>query len=326
MHLTLFTELPTPRLVGLFDTPQVVEQLARGGCAVSMGLIDLTAERAEIVRRLEESGVPVTAWLLLDEADGYWLNADNADKARARYLETIEWAERERLRLHRIGLDIEFPRADGELLFKEKIKGPWKLFRRRRPVERVRQAEAAYAELVREIRAGGRSVESYHLPHILDERLAGSTLLRRTFGLVDVAVDVEVFMTYSSYLGTAGALVYHPGAQAIGLGVTGGGVHADIPEERARFLTWPKLEHELRAAARHSGEIYVFSLEGCVEQDMLPRLVAFDWQADGAPPLAPAALRKKERERRRLQLLLRGERLWDRVLPARTANHENTKG
>src|SRR2546430_6347791 len=53
-----------------------------------------SSDLAAVVRGLETRGVPVTGWLLLDIADGYWLNADNPDRARARYDETITWATR----------------------------------------------------------------------------------------------------------------------------------------------------------------------------------------------------------------------------------------
>jgi len=163
-HLTFFVELASPALIDLFATPGLVEQLARSGWAISMGLLDLSAERAAVVRRLEGAGVPVTAWLLLDVADGYWLNADNPERGRARYRETVDWARREGLRLHRIGLDIEFPRGDADLLMRDPRRGLLTLFRRRRSVAQVCAAERAYRELVGEIRAGGRSVETYHFP------------------------------------------------------------------------------------------------------------------------------------------------------------------
>ncbi|MFQ5667885.1 MAG: hypothetical protein ACE5I7_15840, partial [Candidatus Binatia bacterium] len=197
--MTFFVELGSEPLADLFATPGVTEFLVRSRSSVAMGMLDLTPARALVVRQLDQAGVAVTAWLLLDVAHGYWLNADNPEHARARYHETIDWAAREGLQFPRIGLDIEFPRADADLLQQHPRSGLLTLLRRRRPAAQVFAAERAYRELVAEIRAGGRSVESYHLPHLLDERAAKSTLLRRTLGLVDVPVDVEVFMLYASY-------------------------------------------------------------------------------------------------------------------------------
>lgn len=314
--LTFFVELATPELKTLFATPLVFDFLRQGGHAISMGILDLTAARASIVRDLEAAGVPVTAWLLLDIADGYWLNADNPDRAAARYRETIDWAEREGLRLHRIGLDIEFPRNLGAEFNRSPRRAVWSAFRNRRPATQVRNSESQYASLVGEIRAGGRTVESYHFPYLLDEREAGRALLRRTLGLVDVRVDVEVLMLYASYLGRAGAHVYFPQAQAIALGVTGGGVNAGTAEEERRLLTWERLEEDLLAAVRHSGEVYVFSLEGCVWRDFLPRFAAIDWQKANGSDTTRASGSRAWSRRRWLQRALRAEPLADLILPS----------
>jgi hypothetical protein len=311
--LTFFVELDSAPLAELFARADVVPFLRDGGHRVAMGMLDLTEERAAEVRRLEGAGVPVTAWLLLDVRDGYWLNADNAPVARRRYRETMEWAERGGLRLHRIGLDIEFPRADADLLMREPRGGLWTLLRRRRTRERVLDAEREYEALVAEIRSGGRTVESYHLPQILDERRARSTLLRRTLGLVDVGVDAEVFMLYSSYFGAANCVAYHDGAACIAVGVTGGGVHAGDPREIARQLSWEQLERDLRAAAASTGEVYVFSLEGCVEKGMLGRIAAIDWSADRGA-FSAKSLRRARRRRQLFQWVLRRENALDRLV------------
>lgn len=314
-RITFFVELPGDELAKLFADPAVSRFLADGGYALSMGILDLTAERAAIVRDLEGRGVPVTAWLLLDVKDGYWLNADNPEQGATRYHETIDWAAREGLRLHRIGLDIEFPRSLGEEYNRSPRRTLWKAFRNRRSFVEVRRSELAYADLVDEIHAGGRTVESYHFPYLIDERASGRALLRRCLALVDVRVDVEVFMLYASYLGRAATHAYFPDAPAIALGVTGGGVNAGLPEEVRRLLTWERLEEDLVAGARHSADLYVFSLEGCVWRDFLPRFATIDWNK--APAADGAAARRAARTRRRLQWALHLESAADLLLPSR---------
>ena len=315
-RLTFFVELEAGPLAALFARPEVLPFLAGNGCAVSLGLLDLSAERAGCIRRLEAAGVPVTAWLLLEVAEGYWLNADNAARARERWHDVHAWAEREGLALARVGLDVEFPRAESKGVLRDRRAAVLDMFRRRRPRAAVRRAEHDYAALVAEIRATGRSVEAYHFPHLLDERAAGSTLLRRSLGLVDVAVDAEVFMLYATYLGRGGARAYFPDAACIALGVTGGGVHAKEPEARSRHLTWEALEPELRAAAEHTSEVYVFSLEGCVEKGWLERIAQISWQAQ-APPLPRGERARAAVGRAFARALFRAEPLFDRLLPAR---------
>lgn len=314
-RLTFFVEIDAGALTELFARPEVTPFLTENGCAVSMGLLDLSAERAACVRQVEAAGVPVTAWLLLEVADGYWLNADNADVALARWRETRDWAEREGLRLERVGLDVEFPRSESQGVLRDRRAAVLGMFRRRRPRAQVERAEGDYAALVEEIHATGRRVESYHFPHLLDERAAGSTLLRRSLGLVDVAVDDDVFMLYATYLGTAGARAYFPDAPCIALGVTGGGVNANEPEARSRHLRWDELEPELRAAAEHTGEVYVFSLEGCVEKGWLDRIAEVDW----AMPVPALPWRERARAaatRAFARTLFRAEPLWDRLFPS----------
>lgn len=315
-RLTFFVELPSAALPALFETPGVIDFLVDGRCTIAMGLLDLTPERAAIVRRLEARGVPVTGWLLLDVADGYWLNADNPDRARVRYEETMAWAARERVHLHRIGLDIEFPRADANLLMRHPRRGLLALLRRRRSLEQVRAAERAYAELVTEIRTAGRTVETYHFPQLLDERAAGTALLRRTLGLVDIPADAEVFMLYASYFGRVAVRAYYPQAPCIALGVTGGGVNADAPEEVQRRLSWPRLEEDLLAAAAVTDDVYIFSLEGCVQQGMLPQLRSVHW-GQAPPPLSVAERRRARRRRRVSQWVLRAEPILERLYPPR---------
>jgi hypothetical protein len=156
-NLTFFVELEIDPLEELFGHSEVLPFLTAQGCAISMGLLDLSPRRAAVVRQLESRGIPVTGWLLLDVEDGYWLNADNAECARERWRETGAWAKREDLTLQRVGLDVEFPRSESEGAVRNHRRAFFSMLRRRRPREQVRAAERAYAELVRLIRESGRT-------------------------------------------------------------------------------------------------------------------------------------------------------------------------
>jgi hypothetical protein len=315
-NLTFFVELEAEPLEALFARPEVLSFLTEQSCAVSMGLPDLSRSRASLVRRLESSGVPVTAWLLLDPKDGYWLNADNADRALERCHQTAEWAEREDLRLHRVGLDIEFPRTESEGAIRDRRRAFFSMLMRRRSRDQIRDAERTYEKLVGEIRASGRTVEAYHFPYLLDERAAGTTLLRRSLGIVDVAVDAEVYMLYSSYLGRPGVQAYFADAPCIALGVTGGGVNVGNPDAERRFISWERLEEDLRAAAAHTQYVYIFSLEGCVERGMLQAIADLRWD-EPAPGLSPKEARRARRGRWLTQWVLRAEPFFDVLVPSR---------
>ena len=52
-NLTFFVELEIDPLEELFGQPEVLPFLAAQGCAISMGLLDLSPRRAAVVRQLE---------------------------------------------------------------------------------------------------------------------------------------------------------------------------------------------------------------------------------------------------------------------------------
>jgi len=311
-HLTFFVELESEDFARLFADGSVEEHLLGGGFGLAVGILDLSTERAAIIRRVERRGLPVTAWLLLPRSEGYWLNADNAAKATERYRAVREWARAEDLSLSWVGLDIEFPRPDAKMLMRSPAKGFVRLLRRRRSRHVIYAAQRAYEHLVSEIHSDGRLVETYLLPQTLDERAAGTTLLRRTLGLIEVRADRAVYMLYTTHIGAAAARGYMPEAEAIAVGSTGGGFDADFPSTRARLLRGEPLLSDLRGAAARTRHLYVFSLEGCVAQGVLASLTTLDWS------LAPAPIAARERRRaagarRRLRALLRAERLLDLI-------------
>jgi hypothetical protein len=287
--LTFGCELETHALRDLFADPDLIATLVGLRAGVSLGLMDLSAGRADVVRRLNEAGVPVTAWLLLPKDQGYWFNAGNAPLAAARYAEFQTWTAGHGLRWAGLGLDIE---PDFEELQQLLGGGRWRLVPRllARAFDggRVLRAQAGYAELLARMRGDGYQVETYQFPFIVDERRAGSTLLQRLFGLVDLEADREVLMLYTSFtpgIGPALLWSYAPDAQGIAIGLTGGGVE---PEGFARLLSWEELCRDLLLAGRWRDEIFVYSLEGCVQQGFLARLQGFDWYQDLTPPRAAA--------------------------------------
>jgi hypothetical protein len=287
-NLSFFCELFAEPLAELFAEPAVIEALQALGAGVSLGIQDFSPQRTEVVQRLNEAGVPVTAWLLLPQDEGYWFNAENAAQAAARYREFRAWSALYGLRWARIGIDIEPDMREMQLLMQGEAKSLLPaLVGRAFNGERVRRAQLAYATLVQQIHGDGYEVEAYLIPMISDERKAGSTALQRLFGLIDVPVDREVYMLYSSFLGSIGAaLLWSYGPEAgggIGVGSTGGGV--DLGSQMP-VIKWDAFARDLRLARQLTDEVYVFSLEGCVQQGYLAQLLDFDWEA---PVTAPGA-------------------------------------
>lgn len=78
-RITFFCELDPHPLQDLFDQ-RLVNDLLDLHASLSLGIIDLSPQRAQVVQRLNQAGVPVIAWLLLPKDEGYWFNLDNAPR------------------------------------------------------------------------------------------------------------------------------------------------------------------------------------------------------------------------------------------------------
>lgn len=282
-------ELDTQELQDLFADPSVMDTLIELGAGVGLAVTDLTPERAAVVRRLNDAGILVGAWLLLPRHEGYWFNADNAPQAFARYAEFKAWTEAYGLRWEGVGIDVEPDFYEVQQLFgKRRLQMLPVLARRALDRKRIARAQNAYRGLVSQIRADGYRVETFQFPFMVDERKAGSSLIQRLFSLVDLQADRELLMLYSTFVPGLGAGLlwsYAPEAQGIIVGITGNGVG---PDRVAVPLNWEEFSRDLRLAARWCNEIFVYSLEGCVQQGFLERLRAFDWEEPVALPLKSA--------------------------------------
>ncbi|MCA9669081.1 MAG: hypothetical protein KC503_25975 [Myxococcales bacterium] len=322
MHnkLTFFVELETPELLALFDDPRVEDGLAQLGASLSMCMLDMSPERAELLRRLDARGIAVTAWLVLDEALGYWLTADNADAALDRFYTFDSWNKHHTLAVRTIGLDVETPRDDAIALMRHGMRALRTLLRNRRSRSHVHRAVERYAQIVDEIRRSGYVVESYQIPLIVDERAARSSLLQRALGFVDFLPDREVLMLYRSMLpellGAGLIEAFGEEADAIAVGITGGGVEFVRDRIADRLLDLDTLLDELERACRYTNELYIFSLEGCVQSgyfeaicQRLPEMLQRPPSARAVSDVGVAQLAQLLRAG--LRLALRGEALLD---------------
>ncbi|MFP2925576.1 hypothetical protein ACLESO_10225 [Pyxidicoccus sp. 3LG] len=303
--LTFFCELRSQPLRELFATPGVIEDLLALRAGVSLGLLDLSPERAEVVKRLNREGIPVTAWLLLPEDEGYWFHARNLAQAAARYDAFRAWTAEHGLRWHSVGLDIEPDIRELRRVLERGWRALPDLLPRLKRAGRIREARDGYQALVERIRADGHRVDTYQFPFIVDERQSRSTLVQRLSGVLDLPADREVLMLYTSFVRPHGPALlwsYGPGAPSIAVGITGGGV--ELPGVHAvPPLDWAEFSRDLRLAVRWTHDLHVFSLEGCVRQGFLSRLRTFDWDAPVDPPSVKA--RRVDAVRRAARLVLR---------------------
>ena len=284
--VTFVCELDAARLTELFADGSVIDELQALGARVMIMVSDFSVERARVVRQLNQAGIPLVGIPLFPVEEGYYLTVDNAPRAAHRYERWKQWTAEHGLVWEQVGLDIE-PEAQ---FYLQLMANPWglipRLASRLRDHERVARARAAYAALVDQIHTDGWPVENYQFPFIADERRAGSTLLQRLMGLVDVGTDREVWMQYTSFVGPLGPGIlwsYGPESEAIAVGTTGGG--PDIPSQpQFTPLRWEELARDLRLARRWTDQLYIHSLEGCVWNGYLTRLRSWDWTPASTPP------------------------------------------
>ncbi len=208
----------------LFADPRVIANLQDLHAGIGVAIRDFSPERAELVRRLNQAGVPVIAGLLMSPEQGYYFNAENAAEAGARFVAFDAWSRDQGLRWDGVGLDIEPNFAELAAL---KSQG-WRLFsmllRRAVDGKRMLRARQTYSTLISTMRSRGYLVQTYQMPFLPAERRAHSSLPDRMLGTVDVRGDLEVLMLLTSYAQPPGAAIIWtlgPEAQAIAIGVTG---------------------------------------------------------------------------------------------------------
>lgn len=262
--------------------------LAGYGYGVAIATRELDAATAEVARQLNQHGIPVIAWLLLPPGEGFWFNLQNYPQAVERYRGFHAWARAAGVTFQAVGLDIEPPTSELDRIQRWGVRDLARRLWLARENVLFTSARAAYTELIAEIHHDGYEVHTYQLPILADDRRAGTTLVQRAFDIIDLPADVEVLICYSSApldslnndLGGALIVSYGPAADGIGVGTLSGSGVRDSSSEGLPPLTWDALERDLLLAARHTDTIYVYSLEGCVDRGLFPRLAAIDWDAE----------------------------------------------
>lgn len=285
-RLTFFCELDCASLQELFSSPRLIEDLKSLQAKVSMGILDFSDERAKIIRQLNENGIAIIAWLLLPEEQGYWFNLDNYPQAHSLYRSFREWTRHQGLVWDAIGIDIEPDIRETKRLFRNK----WALaplwIKRTFDRKTLKHAQFNYNALVEQMHTDGYVVECYQFPVIIDERMLKSTFMQRVLRVVDIPSDREVLMLYSHFfrpLGMGMLWSYAPQAQAIAVGSTGGGVDGELAQFHP--LSYQELERDLRLAWHWCDDLYIYSLEGCLQQGFLEQLKAFEWDRPMLPPI-----------------------------------------
>ena len=277
----------------LFADPTVISALQNLHAEVAIAILDFSQQRADIVRRLNQQGIPVVAWIMLSKEQGYYLNADNAPEAAARISDFEQWTSAQGLHWSAVGLDIEPNFSQLAELRNHRWRLTTTLLGRILDGSRILRAQKAYTALIGQIQSHGYPIQIYEMPYIPAERSVHSSLPDQLLGTLNVHGDEDYLMLYTSYARAIGAgMIWSlgPHAQGIGIGVTEGNTAAG---SGSGPLDWTEFSRDLIVASHFTTRIGVYDLEGCVRQGFLPRLTTMDWSQSVVIPTA--SVRRAER-------------------------------
>ena len=175
--LTFACDRPTSELLSLLSQPGVISDLTSLHAGIALDVPNLNVDCAQLVRQLNQAGIPVTAWLALPKEQGYYLNASNAPQAAAHFADFEKWSAANGLRWAAVGLDIDPSLQEFGML---KQAGKWRLIstlaQRYFDVARVRRAKMPTLRSSPD-QADGYRVQTYQFPSIADEGALNTTLL-----------------------------------------------------------------------------------------------------------------------------------------------------
>jgi hypothetical protein len=252
-------------------------------------------------------GVPVGAWLLLEDAQGYWPNAENAPAFCALIERFLDWLDSEQLSVAEIIVDMETPLALSRLLKGRLIKGlqlEWQRWQHPQNRERFESAVSAFTGLVDTIHQAGLTAQVVTYPFIVHDAAAGNlafqsflqvpvtpvpwdriSLMVYRSSFQDLApMRLSSWLVYS-YLELAQKVLNVPVSAALGVigsigKITEGGFR-DVDEIRADV-----------AAARAAGveSIQLFSLDGMHQLGAPEDWLRLYTTLPGKPPARPGDL------------------------------------
>ena len=290
--ISFFNEQNSKDFTELFSDTTLIRELVEMKAELRIGLLDLTPERASVIQGLNRAGIPVVAWLLLPEDDGYWFSMFNGEKAVRRYEDFVRWSSEYSLEWKGIGIDLELDMNDAKLAVSHPWKLAWKAYKRLYDKKTVKSATELYMNLIGRMKNDGFSVESYTIPFIYEDRKRHSTALQQLSGVVDIVTDTEIPMLYTSAMGNPGIIpVSHIENMPIALGSTGGGVKIEGIELAS--LTWEQLERDILIASGLTHEIHIFCLEAAWEKGYLAKIREMDFSKE-PPDLTEEIARQKK--------------------------------
>lgn len=308
-HISFICELQDKEFNELFADSAFINELVEMEVSLRIGLHDFSQGRTSTIQRLNKAGIPVVAWLLLPEEDGYWFNMHNGEKAERRYTDFRKWTDENHLKWAGIGIDLEPDFQDAKLAISHPWKLAWKVYKRLYDNKSLSKGKELYQNLIRTMKNDGFRVESYIIPFIYEERAKNTSSIQKIMGIVDLKTDIEIPMLYTSAMDNPGIIPsYYQDKMPVALGSTGGGVKIEGIELAA--LSWDKLERDLLIASKLTDEILIFCLESSVQKGYLTRIRDLDFNQKAPDITAETQKQKKTNSAIRLIIVILDHPFW----------------
>ncbi len=230
----------------------------------------------------QDAGIEVRAWLLLDEADGYWPNEHNVDAMRTATTAFADWRESAALPVDWLIFDMEMSLERTEAIAEAGGLTGLPLIEEGLDPETFVISRAAYVSLVEDLQARGLKVMAVTYPMVLDDHLDGDDDIQDKFDvpIAGVPWDEVSFMVYQSTIAnlsgewhgpdviasyTESAVEVFGDRASVALGIVGSA--GIVASDTERYPDAPTFLGDL-AAARASGvPVSVYSLDGILEQE-----------------------------------------------------------
>ncbi len=278
IQLTYMYDVPEATLARCFSE-QLIAHLNVHAIRVVLALRDYSAERAELVRRLNRARIPVVAWLVHAERD---FRMHDAHEVRACFDAFQQWSTQHGLGWDAVALDIEPDVRDAVRFGDQPTVDLTTLIRRIGDRWHIEEATSAYTHVLAHIRDAGFVIELFEMPFVRDDRVSGTTIARRLLGLPDVMADRTVMQLQSSYVRPYGAgliAAYAPEASSVMVG----SLRADAHH---RSMTVDELMRDLgHISACGITNIYIADMqEACTRPELVVAIVEKAWVTKVLPP------------------------------------------
>lgn len=133
---------------------------------------------AQLLRAAAAQNVPVGAWLLLPDRQGYWPNAENAQEFSQWVQVFLDWLEQQHLQVSELIVDLETPLALSRFMKGNLLRGlqlEWQRCLSAHNHEQFLSATALFSDLVQQVHQVGLKIQAVTYPFVVHDAQVGNT-------------------------------------------------------------------------------------------------------------------------------------------------------